>query len=962
MRATRTAILSMMALVLGFAPMLWAQAMDFVVTTGQDDLVFSKVEGHDLVEVKEEKCSLEGAPGMPWLPVRNVHILIPAGSKAASVTARVDDAVELPGVYSVCPAQPDVRVSDPGPHPLVPPDPAAYAQTTSVRPNAAELVDTTILRGYHIAVVRVYPVDCVPATGRLTLRTAITLHIEMDSDAANLAAFTAGEVTYKAPEPLFENLVKGDVLNPEDLPKLNYATVRPTSPTDPNDIKYLLIGDSSMFDEFQPLLDWKTKKGVPAEAVDVSWVYANYSGTDQQEQIKACIKDYVQTKGTVWVVLVGDDTIIPDRDCYGNVNSGGTTDTTIPTDLYYVGLDDMNWDDDGDNVAGEVSGDTVDMAPDVYLGRLPLRTEAHATAIVNKTLQYEKSLLATGFAEMMILAGEQLWNTGDAEGKSEYMYDNWIDPYWTPVRYRFYDTNTDFSGGASYDVNIAHMNEQLTAGYNFFHMATHGNQTIWGMETGSSYSSTNAASLNHPNRYTNVLTMASITNAFENGLYGSEPCLSEAFIRNPNGGAVSYSGSSRYGWGTSSSTWNHGSSFKYDRMFYQFLFTGDPSSYPQQVGAVHTRMKEYWIGSCGYYGSMRWCQFAVNLMGDPEMCLYTYDPLSFSPVYPGTAFVGSQLYEVETGVANAKVCLYKGTEVYVYGYADGTGHYEATINPTSAGTMDLTITAPNYYPYEGTVTVILADDLLITPGESFTSSGPEGGPFTPATKDYTVTNTGSSPLNWSASKTASWIDLSNTGGTLSGGNSALVQVSSNATTDGLTPGSYSDTVRFTNLGSMVEQTRNVLFEVRPMTSFAWGAVASPQYVGAPFAVTVTAQDGTGATVRAFDGTVDLSGFIGGEVTVGTGTSDWNYPMSTYYHDARTQVIYLASELGGAGQINWLALDVTTLPGQTMNSWTIRMKHTALASYSSAAWESTGWTTVYQNNETVTATGWVTFEF
>ena len=34
-----------------------------------------------------------------------------------------------------------------------------------------------------------------------------------------------------------------------------------------------------------------------------------------------------------------------------------------------------------------------------------------------------------------------------------------------------------------------------------------------------------------------------------------------------------------------------------------------------------------------------------------------------------------------------------------------------------------------------------------------------------------------------------------------------------------------------------------------------------------------------------------------EITIGTGTSTWNYPLSTYYHDARTQTIYLASEIG-----------------------------------------------------------------
>jgi len=100
------------------------------------------------------------------------------------------------------------------------------------------------------------------------------------------------------------------------------------------------------------------------------------------------------------------------------------------------------------------------------------------------------------------------------------------------------------------------------------------------------------------------------------------------------------------------------------------------------------------------------------------------------------------------------------------------------------------------------------------------------------------------------------------------------------------------------------------------------------------------------------------------ITIGTGTGTWSYPMYTYYHDSRTQVIYLAEEIGMPCSITALALYVETLPGQTMNYWTIRMKHTSLDSYSTYSFESTGWTPiyVYQANETISGTGWQTFVF
>ena len=97
-------------------------------------------------------------------------------------------------------------------------------------------------------------------------------------------------------------------------------------------------------------------------------------------------------------------------------------------------------------------------------------------------------------------------------------------------------------------------------------------------------------------------------------------------------------------------------------------------------------------------------------------------------------------------------------------------------------------------------------------------------------------------------------------------------------------------------------------------------------------------------------------------TIGTGTSTWNYPMHTYWHDSRTQVIYLAGEIGASADIAALALYVDLLPGQPLNNWTIRMKHTAMNSYGTPSLDATGWTVVYQADEPVGSTGWRTFNF
>jgi hypothetical protein len=87
-------------------------------------------------------------------------------------------------------------------------------------------------------------------------------------------------------------------------------------------------------------------------------------------------------------------------------------------------------------------------------------------------------------------------------------------------------------------------------------------------------------------------------------------------------------------------------------------------------------------------------------------------------------------------------------------------------------------------------------------------------------------------------------------------------------------------------------------------------------------------------------------------------------LATHYHDARTQIIYQAGEIGGPRNIIALGLYVADTPGQIANSFTIRLKHTDLTVYgSSPNWETSGWTTVYQANEDITEkTGWVQFYF
>jgi DNA/RNA endonuclease G (NUC1)/PKD repeat protein len=96
-------------------------------------------------------------------------------------------------------------------------------------------------------------------------------------------------------------------------------------------------------------------------------------------------------------------------------------------------------------------------------------------------------------------------------------------------------------------------------------------------------------------------------------------------------------------------------------------------------------------------------------------------------------------------------------------------------------------------------TTINAAMLFVSPSSEFDSSGVAGGPFSPSSQIYTLTNSGGVALNWTASNTANWNTLSTTSGTLAPSAATTVTVSINGNANSLAEGNYSDTISFTNV-------------------------------------------------------------------------------------------------------------------------------------------------------------------
>jgi hypothetical protein len=116
-----------------------------------------------------------------------------------------------------------------------------------------------------------------------------------------------------------------------------------------------------------------------------------------------------------------------------------------------------------------------------------------------------------------------------------------------------------------------------------------------------------------------------------------------------------------------------------------------------------------------------------------------------------------------------------------------------------------------------TLTISTAAGVLqITPVADFESSGEFGGPFTPSSKDYQLTNVGGSELYWGVDKMVDWLDVGpEDWGELGPSESNIVTASLNAIAEALGEGVHTDTLTFTDITNEEEQTGGVTLTISP---------------------------------------------------------------------------------------------------------------------------------------------------
>jgi hypothetical protein len=186
-------------------------------------------------------------------------------------------------------------------------------------------------------------------------------------------------------------------------------------------------------------------------------------------------------------------------------------------------------------------------------------------------------------------------------------------------------------------------------------------------------------------------------------------------------------------------------------------------------------------------------------------------------------------------------------------YAIGkSGSYALNFHDITTGNNTNTTVGNNYFAVPGydlctgwgtpigqnLINTLVPPDTLVIAPNSFSSKGFVGGPFSPASQIFSLTNSSASSLSWSLINTSAWLNASASSGTLAAAATNSVTVSLTAAANSLTVGTYAAIVGFTNWNTHVVQNLQFALQVLEPLSItpATGFTASGS-VGGPFNVT-----------------------------------------------------------------------------------------------------------------------------
>jgi hypothetical protein len=637
-----------------------------------------------------DRLVMDGAPnsgyvGQPALPARGAQILLPPGAVITAVEILTGDKIGLGDGYLVEPVGEPFKLSAaPEEIKLPAPDPVLYASNEPFPATRMVSIGSQNYRGYRVLVLRLRPVEYVPAAGVLSYYPKITVVVSTN-DAGQYSPLYRGSDNDRAE-------LEKRVDNPELLSA--YPTVKSA------DANYdlLIITHSSLVSTFQVLKDYHDTTGILTEIHTL----AEIGGPDPD-----LIRDYIRNEyinnGIQYVLIGGGDRLIPAKDLYVRTydHPEATEELMMPADCYFGCLDGtFNYDGDsqwGEPTDGEGGGD-IDLFAEVYVGRAAVMSEVEAQRFVNKTIQYLAS--QEPYLEKVTLVGEQLEFTGFGE-YGAYSLDQLIDGsdadgYSTvgfPTTVYDIDKLYDLTWPTN-DWPQTEIADRINEGRHIVNHYGHCN-FFWAMKIDKTQIPI-LFSNEDPCFIYSQGCMAGQFDGFDVGGPSEQYyCWAECMNVLMDGGAFAEIMNARYGWGDFGTD---GPSHRFNREFWDAVYNPDENK--PQLGRANQDSKEdnvYRIDEV----CMRWCYYELNLFGDPTVPIKSRGGLTFE--FPGG--IPEQIGPNDTATVEMTVAGICGGDPL-----SGSGQLHFSLNGGAIQTVAMTETSGNHY--EADLPHVSCNDIL----------------------------------------------------------------------------------------------------------------------------------------------------------------------------------------------------------------------------------------------------------
>lgn len=564
-------------------------------------------------------------PGEPFLPVKSAYILLPPQVTVESIQIQVKNTELFTIDHLIEPMGSIQPISAPIDEDRLPiKDEQIYSSNDFFPSNRYQQVGIYSSHGYQILVLELYPIWYQPSSNTLSFSNELMVIVETTSSDQDHQLYRSNDKD--------KQLISNKVDNPEFISLYNSEISRAASSA----YELLIITDETLESPFSELKEFHDTQGIQTMVRTLDDI-----GSDSAADIRAYIKQMYLSEGISYVLLGGDDDVIPAQHLYVSGLDEGTEfyETVLPSDLFYACLDG-SFNDDGDDLWGERTdgedGTDVDLMAEVYIGRATVSNVEEADLFVDKTIQFITQY-DTIAEKRAVYVGEHLGEYGIASYGG-----NYLD--------QFIDGSTD----DGYE----------TAGIpteEYAPVELYDRDGRWSPQELMDYADLGVVMINHlghSNYYYNMKMRTSDVATFENdqlffvysqgcmaGGFDNKDCIAEHMTVKQPFGAVAGIWNARYGWFWAYRT--DGDSQRFHREFWDAIFGEEVPT----IGMANHDSKEdnlYLINrSC-----MRWVYYETNLFGDPTISFYKYRPETPNkPVGPDKGTI-EEYYQYQTSTSD----------------------------------------------------------------------------------------------------------------------------------------------------------------------------------------------------------------------------------------------------------------------------------------------------------------------